>query len=467
MDRSSDTKLACRLGRALSDRYRCPENFVDFVLSEPSSPTKGFFRLGPKTICYGRSSSGPIGSRPQSALYDVIGDVRIDDGRLHLPFDPTEIIDNLCLESYVGSPGLVGAFERFLRKLYYRFRPVMNLTARTQIQKLRARNWKKQSFPKWPVDTTVEDISETLLLMSMKAAGLQSIPFVWFWPDGATGCVAMTHDVETTAGRDFCAELMNVDDSFGIKSAFGVVPEGRYEVTSNFINSVRGRGFEVLIHDLNHDGRLFDNKEEFLRRATTINRYGSEFGAKGFRAAVLYRNPAWYEALEFAFDTSIPNVARLDPQRGGCCTVMPYFIRNVVEIPVTAIQDYTLFHILEERSIDLWKKQVDIILGKKGLVNFIVHPDYLLQSDTLSVYKNLLGHLRELAEKKPIWFALPSEINRWWRERSKMSVVKNGSSWRIEGDAANRAKLAYAKNVGGKLVYELGESSEVELPNQE
>lgn len=455
MCRSSDAKQKRRLGQALSDRYRCPENFVDFALSEPASQAKGFFRFGPQTICYGRSSSGPLGSRPQSALYDAIGDVRFNGATIHLPFDPTEIIDNLCLESYVGAPGLAGSLERFLRKLYYSFRPVMSLSMRTLVQKFRARNWKKQSFPKWPVDTTVEDICETLLLMSMKASGVQSIPFVWFWPDGAAGCVAMTHDIETTAGRDFSAELMNVDDSFGIKGAFGVVPEGRYEVTSNFIKSMRDRGFEVFIHDLNHDGRLFDKKEEFLRRASMINRYGSEFGAAGFRAAVLYRNPAWYEALEFSFDTSIPNVARLDPQRGGCCTVMPYFIRNVVEIPVTAIQDYTLFHILEERSIDLWKQQVDIILGKNGLVNFIVHPDYLIQDNKISVYKHLLSHLRELGGKKPIWFALPSEINRWWRERSKLSVIKDGDAWRIEGDAAGRARLAYAKNVGGKLVYEL------------
>ena len=36
-----------------------------------------------------------------------------------------------------------------------------------------------------------------------------------------------------------------------------------------------------------------------------------------------------------------------------------------------------------------------------------------------------------------------------------MSVVKDNGSWRIEGDGAERAVLAYAKNVDGKLVYEL------------
>src|SRR2546425_12755629 len=34
----------------------------------------------------------------------------------------------------------------------------------------------------------------------------------------------------------------------------------------------------------------------------------------------------WFDALDFSYDMSVPNVAHLDPQRGGCCTVMPYFV---------------------------------------------------------------------------------------------------------------------------------------------
>jgi hypothetical protein len=220
---------------------------------------------------------------------------------------------------------------------------------------------------------------------------------------------------------------------------------------------MRNRGFEVFIQDLNHDGRLFDNKEEFLRRVKSINRYRHEYGASGFRAAVLYRKPEWYDAFDFAFDMSVPNVAHLDPQHGGCCTVMPYFIGDILELPVTTIQDYTLFHVLGERSIDLWKAQVRLILGKNGLMSFIVHPDYVIEHDILSVYESLLDYLRELRGKSLIWSALPADVDSWWRARSKMSVVKDGNTWRIPGDDAGRAVLAYAKNVGGKLIYELAE----------
>ena len=442
------------LSGAVNDRYRCPADFFDFVLDGQLSSDGGYFRLGPHTTCYGRTSSGDRAPRAESVLQDVLREVKIHEAGLRLPFDPTEIIENLRSERYASSRRMGNIFQCLLRRLYYLLRPLTNLTVRKQIQKFQARNWRKVPFPKWPVDTSVEDICELLLLKSMEAKGVEKVPFVWFWPDGASSCLMMTHDVETEVGRNHCADLMDVDDSLGIKASFQIVPQNRYAVTQDFLESIRNRGFGIAIQDLNHDGRLFDNKEEFLRRIKTINRYGREYGAKGFRAAILYRKPEWYEAFEFAFDMSIPNVAHLDPQRGGCCTVMPYFIGNVLELPVTTIQDYTLFHLLNERSIDLWKAQVEVILEKHGLMSFIVHPDYILEPDTSLVYKGLLGYLRELSANTKIWATLPVEVDSWWRARSRMSVVKSGNSWRIEGDYTGRAVLAFAKNVDGKLVCE-------------
>lgn len=443
------------LSQTVDDHFRCSEGFFDLSLSAPLSSENGYFRFGPNAICYGRSFAQQRGVRPDSLLYDLLGDIKVDGSRLGLPFDPTEIIDNLRLERYANNSGIGNTLENFARRLYYHLRPITTLRMRERVQKFRARNWNKRAFPKWPVDTTVEDICEEILLLSMKARSVEKTPFVWFWPNGASACLTMTHDVEGVSGRDACANLMNLDDSFGIKAAFGIVPEGRYEVSAHFLEQIRSQGFEVVIQDLNHDGHLFDSHREFLRRAAIINEYGRKYGVKGFRAAVLYRKPEWFNALEFSFDMSIPNVAHLDPQHGGCCTVMPYFIGDLLELPVTTVQDYTLFHVLNERSIDLWKTQIGSILQKHGLISFIVHPDYIMQHQTVSVYQNLLGYLRELRESNLIWCALPSEIDSWWRARSKMSVVRDGDSWRIEGEGAQQAVLAYARNTDGILEYEL------------
>ena len=79
---------------------------------------------------------------------------------------------------------------------------------------------------------------------------------------------------------------------------------------------------------------LFANEDTFMQRVVAINRYGEQWGSTGFRAGIMYRNQEWFHALDFEYDMSVPNVAHLEPQRGGCCTVMPYFIGNLVELPL-------------------------------------------------------------------------------------------------------------------------------------
>lgn len=441
--------------QAVHDRYRCPEEFLDFRLSCDLCLESGYFQFGVGTTCYGRSSNGTNRTRLGSQLVESLQTVKCDGKQVLLPFDPTEIIDNLRLERYPSSQ--LGAYEHALKSLYYRLRPITNRSLRKQIQRLRAAHWQERQFPSWPVDTTVESVCENLLLLTLRASGVDRIPFIWFWPDGARGCVSMTHDIETMAGRDFCAQLMDIDDSFGFKSSFQIVPEDRYPVSQEFLTRLRDRGFEVCVQDLNHDGRLFDERNEFLRRVAQINRYGQEYGARGFRSAVLYRNPDWYKDLDFAYDMSMPNVAHLDPQKGGCCTVMPYFIGNMLELPLTTVQDYTLFHVLGERSIDLWKTQVEIILAKNGMVSFIVHPDYIAEPEPRALYIQLLNLLKELRMREALWFALPGEIDRWWRARNRLSIVSDGDDWRIVGEGAERAVLAFARLENNQLTYELAE----------
>ena len=434
------------------EHYRCPAASLSLRLREPLSNCPGFFQFGSDITCYGRSSSGTRAKQPQFSFYDVAKDVEVDNGEVFLPFDPTEIIDNLRRERYLEAHSRIRAFAKHA---YYSLRPWLSEGTRRIIQRASAMDWRELTFPHWPVDTTVEDICERVMLLSMAALGVDRIPFVWFWPNGARGCVLMTHDVETESGRDFCQTLMDIDDSFGMKAAFLVIPEGRYAVPKQWLTTIRQRGFEVGVQDLNHDGRLFDDRQEFLRRAEKINRHGREWNASGFRAAILYRRPEWLSSLDFAFDMSIPNVAHLDPQRGGCCTVFPYFIENVLELPVTTTQDYMLLNLLHQSSIEIWKTQFEQIIEKNGLASFIVHPDYVVEPKSRGIYESLLSYLQGSGLRKQVWFALPSAINQWWRARSKMEVVADGNSWRIQGDCAEHAILAYAKSDGDRLVYDL------------
>ncbi|MGA7513483.1 MAG: hypothetical protein WBW46_11360 [Candidatus Sulfotelmatobacter sp.] len=339
--------------------------------------------------------------------------------------------------------------------MYYGLRPLFPVWVRKHLQQLYLKGWEQIAFPVWPVDRTVDALFEYLLLLSMRAADVDRVPFIWFWPEGAPSCAMMTHDVETREGRDLCASVMDIDDSFGIKASFQVVPEERYEVTPSFLKSITNRGFGLAVQDLNHDGHLYTNRRQFIARARKINSYRRQWGVEGFRSAILYRNQEWFDDLEFSYDMSIPNVAHLDPQRGGCCTVMPYFIGKMLELPVTATQDYTMFHVLGDYSLDLWKRQMGLIMEKNGLMSFIVHPDYLTTPREITVYKALLGELVRLREEQGVWVATPDEISRWWRQRAEMRVVKEGDAFRIEGPGSERARLAYASEKDGRLVLAL------------
>jgi hypothetical protein len=304
------------------------------------------------------------------------------------------------------------------------------------------------------VDTTVEQILEKVLLLAMPGQKVERFPFIWFWPDGAQSCAMVTHDVETKTGVEFTSRLMDIDDAFGLKASFQVIPEKQYVVPHAFLAEIRSRGFEVNVQDLRHDGNLFSDREHFLLQAQAINRYLREFGARGFRSGRMFRNVDWYDALENDYDMSVPNVAHLEAQRGGCCTVFPYFIGKILELPLTTCQDYSLFHILGDYSIELWKKQISLITERHGLVSVLVHPDYLVEERPQEVYKALLRYLTGLRNESKTWIALPGDVERWWRERSQMNLVWEEGEWRIHGPGQERARIAYARIVNDKLVYQ-------------
>jgi hypothetical protein len=441
----------------LTERFRCPDDLADFVVAKDVSGDAGFFRFGSNTICYGQCSSGIPKKKVTDLLHDAGEHVVIAGSSVHLPFDPAQVVDNLRHERYEATwrSGRALPTTSVLRSIYYQLRPALGISVRKHIQKLYFRNWEKTPFPRWPVDRTVEEILEQLLVLAMKSRKIERLPFIWFWPEGAQSCSMMTHDVETAAGREFCPQMMDLDDSFGIKSSFQIVPEGRYAVSQAALAHIRERGFEINIHDLNHDGQLMFEREEFLRRAQVINRHRREFGASGFRSAVMYRNTDWYEALDFVYDMSVPNVGHLDAQQGGCCTVLPFFVGKILELPLTTTQDYSLFNILNDYSIQLWREQISLIREKHGLASFIIHPDYCIDRIPRRVYAELLHYLCEMRSQGEMWIALPGEVAAWWRLRHEMSVVKMGSSWCIKGKGSERARLAYAVMERGSIRYEL------------
>ena len=442
----------------LTSYYRLPEGWEQPVSSETKVGEAGFFQFGSKIVCYGESESGVAAEPTDARAFDASKSVRRNGSTIHLPFNISQVIENLLFEHYVKqfspvSKKLIN--HDFVREAYYAVRKLLPVVIRRYLQRSYFKGWHQLPFPKWPVDFTVDNLHEEYLRLLMMAREVTRLPFIWFWPGGASSAMILTHDVETAAGRDFAPVLMDLDRGHGFRASLQVVPEKRYDVPERFVQEIRGRGFEFNVHDLNHDGNLYRDRTEFLRRAQKINGYIRKYAARGFRSGAMYRNLDWYDAFEFSYDMSAPNVAHLEPQRGGCCTVMPYFVGKILEIPLTTCQDYSVFQILNDYSIELWKEQIGLVHKRNGVISFIAHPDYLIEMRARRVYEQLLEYLQRTIEKENIWTPLPGEVDMWWRARTQMKLVPRGSDWVIEGPEKERACLAYAVLDKGHVRYEL------------
>jgi hypothetical protein len=73
-------------------------------------------------------------------------------------------------------------------------------------------------------------------------------------------------------------------------------------------------------------------------------------------------------------------------------------------------QDFTLFEELQMTDIAVWRAQADAVYSAGGMINVIVHPDYMMTTARRQLYQELLEHLRG---KDALWFATPSEVASW------------------------------------------------------
>ncbi len=442
------------MNQAFLEYYRCPDSYAKFALAgeEVHARLPGYFTFGPGLTLYGRSVLPPCDA-PNGELLDAASHIRIEGDTCVLPFNPTEVASNLRSELY-ASRMQPSAWKRLTRKIYYALRPLLPTSIRCHLQRVSLKGWEQKVFPQWPVDRSVDRMFDKLMVLALKTVPGRRIPFIWFWPKGHSSCAIMTHDVETSAGLAFTPQLMAMNASFKIPASFQLIPAARYTVTQEALSAIKAEGFEVNVHDLTHDGHLFDNHASFKQAARQINHFAAGFGARGFRSAILYRNQAWFGSLRVSYDMSVPNVAHLDPQAGGCCTVLPYFIGEILELPVTATQDYSLFHILQNYSQDLWLQQIALVREQHGMLNFIVHPDYINTAPARNCYTTLLAELSRLRAESGLWIPLPREVDTWWRQRNAMTLIPHGSGWKIEGEGCDRAHIAYATLRNDELTYD-------------
>src|SRR5712691_2491396 len=209
--------------RAFLDHTKCPASGVKGITCSSGTGPEGFFRLGDLRL-YGRTEHGRTSPLYQDDLTRLDSFVSRSHGSMTLPFNPTELIDNLRLEKYVSAVSseisYIADNTSTLRRVYYALRPLFPVPVRRILQRFALRDWAAIPFPAWPLDTTVEDFIEQLWVLVLEASGEKQIPFIWYWPKGFHSCAIMTHDVETAEGQDFCETMLELEREHGIRSAF-------------------------------------------------------------------------------------------------------------------------------------------------------------------------------------------------------------------------------------------------------
>jgi len=142
----------------------------------------------------------------------------------------------------------------------------------------------------WPVEDRFVRFRLGQVAALLRGRGLESAPFVHFWPDGHRFALVLTHDIEDAAGQAFVPAVAALEERLGFRSVFNFVAE-RYPVDCDLLDDLRARGFEIGVHGLKHDGKLFSSRRRFEARAQRINEHLRSWDAVGFRAPLTHRNP--------------------------------------------------------------------------------------------------------------------------------------------------------------------------------
>ena len=336
-------------------------------------------------------------------------------------------------------------FERYLPE--QQRRPPANLRAYYPIKRLIPRTFRHlinsmivsarrpSMFPNWPCESALTEFWRTWMHRSLTAMNLQDAWHLGFWPSNYDCCVVLTHDVESPAGFDRMEAMADIEERLGFRSAWNL-PLAQYPIDWKVVERLQARGFEFGAHGLSHDGRLFRSEKDFAQLAPLLNRLAREHGLRGFRGPSTLRRAEWIDALDIDHDSTFSDTDPFEPQPGGTCSVFPFFLGRVVELPYSLPQDHTLHHVLHRSALQIWTAKAQWIASVGGMILTLTHPDYCGFQPFLGEYEALLKRLRTF---ESAWHALPSEVAAWWRQRARMKLFVNNDDYVITGRNADRA----------------------------
>ncbi len=304
----------------------------------------------------------------------------------------------------------LSAYDKFLTRIYFLFKPALPARIKLLLRRVDAAQKRAAYRNIWPIDEKAKF----------------SPPNWKGWPDGKKFALVLTHDVETEIGQHRCNELADLEERLGFKSAFNFI--GReYNFSLNTQGQLLQKGFEIGLHGIIHNGNPFESRVKFEKQAIEMNKYLKDWTVTGFRCPSMYHNLEWIGELNIEYDSSTFDTDPFEPQPDGVRTIFPFRVgrgngnRGYVELPYTLPQDHTLFVVMQEENIDIWKRKLDWITENGGMALLITHPDYMnfnrkkagISEYPVAFYEEFLGYVKTRYAEQ-YWNALPKDIVRFW-----------------------------------------------------
>lgn len=326
------------------------------------------------------------------------------------------------------------------KSIYYSLRPFLPRKIQILLRRVYSRVQRKAAFPHWPIEDTLELVANDAIRKAAEVSGRKKIPYISYWPNKYKWCLVLTHDVESAAGVANIKKVVEIEKGLGFRSSWNFVPE-RYLFDRKILDWLFQEGFEVGVHGLTHDGKLFSSHDVFESRLKRIHGYMRDWKAEGFRSPATHRRFEWMHELEFNYDSSFPDTDIFEPQAGGCCWYFPFFIDALLELPITLPQDHTLLEILGTNDLQAWYQKCHWLKRRNAMALLILHPDYVVDPERLKLYEKFL---QEMSSDSTLWNPLPKELALWWRERDSSEIQESKGKYEIVGPVSRK---------GGKISY--------------
>ena len=265
------------------------------------------------------------------------------DGNIFLPFDPNEAVTAFWQEAY-SVRALLGTdrLTALSQAAYYYVRPVLPRNVQVRLRRLLRRVQEQLPFPRWPIEPSLHDLYAYLFGLCAEAAGGSRARdrAVARRPQVGARADPRRRDAERLPQRPPPAPPRT-------GRRLPVVLELRpppVRVDDGSSASSSTRASRSGIHGLAPRRPRSESPLRSSRaRLPLMREFAERWNAVGFRSPATQRVWELMPQLGFDYDSSYPDTDPYEPQPGGCCSWLPFFNDDLVELPITLPQDHTLF----------------------------------------------------------------------------------------------------------------------------